>query len=133
MPLGQLLHIGAHTAAVFPPADKAMMGVGAALALMGGPPDRFVRDFSRSGPALIFIQLVHLPRNAEKRRGLISKTPALTGLCAFRSNWIASSVHPDLGHCTQLGGGYPPASAGVCLRHNNDSPSSVTLAPFFGI
>ena len=39
MPLGQLLHIGAHAASIPAPADGAVVGIRAALALMGGPSD----------------------------------------------------------------------------------------------
>lgn len=71
MPLGQLLHIGAHAASIPAPANKAVMGIRAALALMGGPPDSLT-GMGR-GIVLLCIHVDHLLQTQKSAGGFSLK------------------------------------------------------------
>ena len=72
MPLGQLLYIGAHAASISAPANKAVMGIRAALALMGGPPDSLTG--MGCGIVLLCIHVDHLLQT-QKSAGDLSLKP----------------------------------------------------------
>lgn len=72
MPLSQLLHIGAHAASIPAPADKAVVGIRAALALMGGPPDSLAG--MGCGVVLLCIHVDYLLQT-QKSAGVLSLKP----------------------------------------------------------
>ena len=71
MPLSQFLHIGSHAAAVLAPADKAVVGVGAALALMGSSSDSLAG--MGCGATLFCIHVDYL--QTQKSAGVLSLKP----------------------------------------------------------
>ena len=75
MPLGQLLHIGAHAASIPAPADEAVMGIRAALALMGGPSDSLA-GMGR-GIVLLCIHVDHLLQTQKNAGDLSLKSRRL--------------------------------------------------------